>query len=275
MTPPTARAPRENERLRALAIVPARLGSRRLPRKMLLDATGACLFEHTARNVLRCPAIQRVVVATDAAEVLERAAAAGLEAVLTRVDHPSGTDRAEEALGLLGPAGWDVVVNVQGDEPEIDPADLERLVSAFADPQVEAATLAGPLAQTDHEQPQVVKVVRDAQGNALYFSRAPVPYRVPSAAAGAYTREDAPSWSTLARRHVGVYAFRPAALRAFCSLPRGALEALENLEQLRWLEAGRRMRVVEAGAVPLGIDTAEDYDAFVQRVAHAAAGRTS
>jgi 3-deoxy-manno-octulosonate cytidylyltransferase (CMP-KDO synthetase) len=272
MSPAPARAPREGERLRALAIVPARLGSRRLARKMLLDDTGAPLFEHTARNVLRCRVIQRVVVATDAEQVLECARAAGLEAVATRADHASGTDRCEEALSIVGAQGWDVVANVQGDEPELDPADLERLVAAFADPGVELATLAGPLAQDDHARPQVVKVVRDARGDALYFSRAPIPYRPAAGEEAAYARADAPAWSTQAHRHVGVYAFRPAALRAFCALPRGALEALENLEQLRWLEAGRRMRVVEAKSVPLGIDTREDYDAFVERVRRTRAG---
>jgi 3-deoxy-manno-octulosonate cytidylyltransferase (CMP-KDO synthetase) len=274
MSPAPARAPREGERLRALAVVPARLGSRRLARKMLLDATGTPLFEHTARNVLRCAALERVVVATDADEVLQRARAAGLEAVATRVDHPSGTDRAAEALSIVGAGRWDVVVNVQGDEPELDPVDLERLVAAFADPAVEMATLAGPLAADDHARPQVVKVVRDARGDALYFSRAPIPYRAGGVDGAAYAREDAPAWSLQARRHVGVYAFRPAALREFCALPRGALEALENLEQLRWLEAGRRMRVVEAASVPLGIDTAEDYDAFVARVRRAGAQRS-
>jgi len=269
-----ARAPREGERLRALAIVPARLGSRRLPRKMLLDLTGACLFEHTARNVLDCRAIERVVVATDADEILERARAAGLEAVRTRDDHLSGTDRAEEAMHIVGAAGWDVVVNVQGDEPELDPADLERLVAAFAERTVEAATLAGPLEPQEHERAQVVKVVRDAHDDALYFSRAPIPYRAPQADGAAYARADARPWSLVARRHVGVYAFRPAALSTFCALPRGALEALENLEQLRWLESGRRMRVVDARRVPLGIDTAEDYDAFVERVRRSAAGES-
>jgi 3-deoxy-manno-octulosonate cytidylyltransferase (CMP-KDO synthetase) len=264
-----AREAREGDRLRALAIVPARLASQRLPRKMLLDATGACLFEHTARNTARCRAIERVVVATDSEEILGRARAAGIEAVATRADHLSGTDRAEEALARVGTEGWDVVVNVQGDEPELDPRDLERLVAAFADRAVEAATLAGPLAEDDAARPQVVKVVRDARGDALYFSRAAVPWR--AAGPAAYARAEARPWSEVARRHVGVYAFRPPALSEFCALPRGALEALENLEQLRWLEAGRRMRVVDARSVPLGIDTAEDYHAFVERTRSAGA----
>jgi 3-deoxy-manno-octulosonate cytidylyltransferase (CMP-KDO synthetase) len=273
MTAAPARPPRQGEALRALAIVPARLGSRRLPRKMLLDATGTCLFEHTARNVLGSRAIARVVVATDAEEILERARSAGLEALLTRADHESGTDRAHEALERIGAQGWDVVVNVQGDEPELDPADLDRLVAAFGAAEVEAATLAGPLAPADHDRPQVVKVVRAASGDALYFSRAPIPYRPTAAGSAAYARADAGSWAQLARRHIGVYAFRPAALALYCGLPRGELEALENLEQLRWLESGRRMRVVEAHSVPLGIDTAEDYDAFVERMRRAAGGR--
>lgn len=266
-----ARAAREGDRLRALAIIPARLASQRLPRKMLLDATGACLFEHTARNTARCNAIQRVVVATDSGEILERASVAGLEAVLTRADHASGTDRAQEALSKVGPRDWDVVVNVQGDEPELDPRDLERLVAAFADPAVEAATLAGPLAEEDAARPQVVKVVRDARGDALYFSRAAVPWRAVEAGHAAYARAGAQPWRACARRHVGVYGFRPAALSRFCALPRGALEELENLEQLRWLEAGERMRVVDARSVPLGIDTAEDYHAFVERTRGASA----
>ena len=248
---------------RALALVPARLGSQRLPRKMLLDETGRALVVHTVANALAAGVFERVVVATDSAEIEAVVRAAGFEAVRTRPDHESGTARAEEAARALGGA-FDVVVNVQGDEPELDRGDLARLVAVFVDPELEAATLAGPLAEADHAKPQVVKVVRDAAGHALYFSRAPIPYRAATDGA-AYAREDALPWAESARRHVGVYAFRPAALAAFTALPRGRLEALENLEQLRWLESGRRMRVVEALHVPLGIDTRADYDAFVAR----------
>ncbi|MCK6448206.1 MAG: 3-deoxy-manno-octulosonate cytidylyltransferase [Planctomycetes bacterium] len=245
-------------RLRAVAIVPARVASTRLAKKMLLDETGLPLCVHTARNVARATAIDRVVLATDGEEVLAAAARFAVEAVATRVDHKSGTDRIFEALSKLG-GDFDVVVNVQGDEPELEPGDLDRLVGAFADPAVEIATLAGPLAdERELAAASVVKVVRDARGDALYFSRAPIP-------SAAHPRAGAPAWRELARRHVGVYAFRPRALARFCALGESRLEALENLEQLRWLEAGGRIRVLDASRVPLGIDTREDYDAFVER----------
>ncbi|MDA1264867.1 MAG: 3-deoxy-manno-octulosonate cytidylyltransferase [Planctomycetota bacterium] len=242
------------ESLRALAVLPARIGSTRLARKVLLAETGRPLVVHTAETVTGASRITRVVVATDDAEVLAAVTEHGHEAVMTRDDHPSGTDRVNEAAQLTG-EGWDVVVNVQADEPELDPADLDRLVDAFEDADVEIATLAAPLAEGELETASVVKVVRDDAGDALYFSRAAIP-------CADHARDDdvAPGL-----RHVGVYAFRPEALAAFCALPVGRLERTENLEQLRWLEAGRRMRVLDAARAPRGIDTLEDYRAFVQR----------
>jgi 3-deoxy-manno-octulosonate cytidylyltransferase (CMP-KDO synthetase) len=256
-------------RIRAVAIIPARIASRRLARKMLLADTGRALFEHTAHNVASCPAIERVVVATDSDEIAAQAAQRDIEAVLTRPDHASGTDRIHEALSHLD-AEFDVVLNVQGDEPELDTDDLARLVGTFADPAVQLATLAGPLhSEREADATQVVKVVVDRNGDALYFSRSLLPHRptdhgtdpLPS-----YAREGAPGWLGLVRRHIGVYAFRPVALAEFCGLPQGPLERVENLEQLRWLEAGHRIRVLDTSHVPLGIDTQADYDAFVARV---------
>ena len=250
-----ARAP-----LRALAVLPARIGSTRLARKVLLSETGTPLFVHTQRAVARCPAIASVVVATDSEEVRSAAIAYGVEVVLTSPEHPSGTDRVHEAASRIG-ADFDVIVNVQADEPEIGADDLARLVEAFADPAVDAATLCAPLVDpSEFASPTVVKVVRDARGDALYFSRAPIPCRD-------HARVPAAPGAPLAWRHVGVYAFRPAALALFCALPQGRLEVAESLEQLRWLESGRRMRVIEAERAPRGIDTAEDYRAFVLRQA--------
>jgi 3-deoxy-manno-octulosonate cytidylyltransferase (CMP-KDO synthetase) len=244
--------------VRALAIVPARLGSQRLPRKMLLARTGKALVVHTAENLARAKSLAGVVVATDADEIAQAVERAGFRAVLTSPTHPSGSDRVFEALEKLGRTACDVVVNVQGDEPELDPSDLDALVAVFAAQNVNAATLCVPLDSAEQAlAPQAVKVVRASNGDA--------PYRA-GESTSAYARDDAPAWSSIVRRHLGVYAFRPDALARFVSLPRGALERLENLEQLRWLEAGERMRVVEARRSPLGIDTALDYDAFVERV---------
>ncbi len=257
--------------VRALAVVPARLGSQRLPRKMLLDRTGRPLVVHTVQNLLRARSLARVVVATDSEEIAAAVARAGFEALSTSIEHASGTDRVFEALEQLGRGHWDVVVNVQGDEPELEVADIDALVAQFTDPTVRAATLCGRLESPDQARaPQVVKVVRDARGDALYFSRAAIPFQ-PSGDGAAYSRSDAPAWTSVVRRHIGVYALRPEALARFVSLPRGELERIENLEQLRWLEAGERMRVVEAVSTPLGIDTQLDYDAFVERVLRARA----
>lgn len=244
---------------RVVAILPARIGSKRLPRKMLLAETGAPLFVHSARNVARCTAIERVVVATDSPEIRAAGERAGIETLATRADHASGTDRVREALGSLAGRGdaFDLVLNVQADEPDVAPQDLERLIALFDDPAVQAATLAAPLAG-ELTDPALVKVVRGRDGNALYFSRAPIPDASHARAAPADAR-------VAALRHVGVYAFRPAALERFCALPHGRLEELENLEQLRWLEAGERMRVLDASRIPAGIDTRADYDAFVAR----------
>ena len=246
--------------LRALAVLPARLTSTRLERKVLLDETGLPLFAHTARQVSRCDAIERVLVATDSEQVLEWGTRLDIEVVMTDADHPSGTDRVQEAVDQLGSA-FDVILNVQADEPDVEPEDLRRLVRAFECETVQAATLATPLLSADDlASPNVVKVTRDAQGRAMYFSRAPIPCRSHARDAG-----QAPAGAPLALRHVGVYAYRPDALARFCSLEKGTLEVAENLEQLRWLEAGHPMTVVDAEHTPRGIDTREDYDAFVQR----------
>lgn len=255
----TPAMPGQARALRAVAILPARVASTRLARKMLLRETGRYLFEHTALQVARCTAIARVVVATDDERVRAAATEVGLEALMTSAHHASGSDRVHEAWTQLAAGGEraDVVVNVQGDEPEIAPEDLARLVAAFADPAVELATLWGPIEdERDARSSSVVKVVLDARGDALYFSRATIPD-------AGHARPGAPPVEL--RRHIGVYAFRPAALAAFCALAPGELERQESLEQLRWLEAGRRMRVVRATRVPHGVDTPEDYARFVAR----------
>ncbi len=248
--------------LRVLAVLPARLASTRLERKVLLAETGLPLFVHTARQVSQCQDISRVLVATDGEEVCEAGQEFNVEVCLTSSNHPSGTDRVHEAVCSL-PDTFDVVLNVQADEPDVAPADLSQLIGAFQDPAVEAATLASPiLNENDMNAPSVVKVTRDIGGRALYFSRSPIP-------SDSHRRSPRTQGAPLGLRHIGVYAYRPEALARFCSLPSSPLEEVENLEQLRWLEAGRPMNVVDASHTPRGIDTRPDYEAFVQRVAAA------
>ena len=255
----------DGESPRALAVLPARLGSTRLPAKVLLAETGRPLFVHTAEAVGRAARVQRVLIATDDEGVLLAAQTHGLDATMTSASHQSGTDRvneaAEAAISSGGP--WDVILNVQADEPEVEAVELDALVDAFTDPAIEVATLAAPIDnEADLAATSVVKVVRNSVGDALYFSRSPLPN-------SAHARSESGASGTVSLkplRHVGVYAFRPEALADFCALPLGTLERTENLEQLRWLEAGRRIRVLDAGRAHRGIDTEADYQAFVTRM---------
>ncbi len=265
MTPRRESPPESRAGASAIAIIPARLGSTRLPRKMLLRDTGHYLFEHTVRNAERCPELERVVLATDSEEILRAAADVGIEALMTAKEHASGTDRIEEAHRTLSAAGlgpWDVVINVQGDEPELPVEDISQLIDAFADPTVEMATLSAPIqTRAEADDPGIVKVVCATSGDALYFSRSPIP----SLDHPSRPMDDTAPGLGGMRRHVGIYAFRPAALSRFCALPRGGLEATESLEQLRWLEAGHRLRVLSTSRLTIGIDTIEHYTAFLAR----------
>jgi 3-deoxy-manno-octulosonate cytidylyltransferase (CMP-KDO synthetase) len=236
----------------ALIVIPARRGAARLPGKPLLARTGKPLVVHTWEAARACARAARVAVATDDAEIAAAVRAAGGEAVMTSPACRSGTDRVAEAAAAL--PGEDVVLNVQGDEPEIDPAALDALVAAMeAEPSLEMGTLAAPLGPGEEGNPHVVKVVADLRGRALYFSRAPIPFR----------REAVGPAPSL--RHVGVYAYRRALLARFASLPETPLERTEVLEQLRALENGIAIRVVRTERAPPGIDTPEDYEAFVRR----------
>lgn len=272
---PYARAQGPGEPPRAWALIPARLGSTRLPRKMLLDATGLPLCVHSARNAAAAGTFERVALAVDHAELLDSAARHGIEAVLTSPEHQSGTDRILEAYRRLA-AGLEpaelpeVLVNVQGDEPELDPADLAALVRRLADPEVQLATLFTPLTNAGElERPEVVKLVASRAGRALYFSRAPIPARGHGPGPSLGSAADPALEPGLFKRHIGVYAFRPASLERFCALPQSALECIERLEQLRWLEDGGAIHLLAASRPTRGIDTAEDYAAFVERQRHA------
>ncbi|MDP2304568.1 MAG: 3-deoxy-manno-octulosonate cytidylyltransferase [Pseudomonadota bacterium] len=217
-----------------LAVIPARYASARLPGKALADLGGTPMVVRVWNRVRRAEGIDRVLVATDDARIAEIVRAHGGEAVMTG-PCVSGTDRVAEAARNRGAR---VVVNVQGDEPFVDPTDITRVGAAVSD-GTPIATAAAPLTE-GVEDPARVKVVCDEAGRALYFSRHPIPHGGP--------------W----RLHVGIYAFTAAALEAVAGLPPSPLERAERLEQLRWLEAGYRIRVVPVPEGPLSVDTPED-----------------
>lgn len=245
-------------------LIPARLQSSRLPRKLLLDRTGKPLIQYAWQAACRADSLDEVIVATDSEEIAQVVRGFGGRAEMTG-DHPSGSDRIAEVVHrCCGDA--DIIVNIQGDEPELDPADIDRLVEALRQSGgAEMATLATPirdeLVLTD---PACVKVVCAADGRALYFSRAPIPFARDGVPADwiAHERQQIDSPWLL---HLGVYAYRREFLLAFTRLPPGRLEQLEKLEQLRALEAGAAIQVATIPRAAVGIDTPEDYARFVQR----------
>jgi 3-deoxy-manno-octulosonate cytidylyltransferase (CMP-KDO synthetase) len=241
-----------------VVIVPARLASTRLPRKPLADIGGVPMVVRVARAALASGAVQ-VAVAADSSEIVDACCAHGIEALLTRADHASGTDRLAEAVERLGLPDDAVVVNVQGDEPLMPAAVVRRVAEALADrADCAIATACHPLHDAaEFFSPNVVKVVVDASGRALYFSRAPIPW---SRDAFASDRDRLPP-GLPARRHVGLYAYRAGFLRQFPQLPPTPLERHESLEQLRALAHGFGIAVIELPeALPPGVDTPEDLE---------------
>ena len=238
----------------AVVLIPARYASTRLPGKMLLSRTGKPLIRHTIESVRPARRVERVVVATDDERIAEAARAAGAEAVQTRADHASGSDRLAEAVERLGLEEDRIIVNVQGDEPELPPGLVDRLVERLEGSDAPMATLCAPLSEEEASDANRVKVVLDGAGQALYFSRAAIPH-------------DRDGEGAVRRfLHLGVYAYRAGFLRTFAGLPPTPLERAEKLEQLRALEHGYRIAVAVVEYDGVGVDTSEDYDRFVERV---------
>jgi 3-deoxy-manno-octulosonate cytidylyltransferase (CMP-KDO synthetase) len=252
-----------------VAVIPARYASTRFPGKPIARETGRCLVEHVYERAVAASRVDRVVIATDDERIRRAVVSFGGEVCMTRPDHACGTDRVAETAEWLGLADDALVLNIQGDEPELAPQALDRLIEDFAatDPDCGIATLAvrfddaGPREGLDSPlDPNCVKVVVDERGRALYFSRSLVPY--PRSEGGAVDR---PSRWLL---HQGVYAFRAGVLRrigAARSGPATELERTESLEQLRWLASGYAIQVVVTPYCSVGIDTREAYERFVQR----------
>lgn len=238
-------------------LVPARMASTRLPDKPLADIAGKPMVVRVAERA-RQSAAQRVVVATDSADVMRACAQHGVEAVLTRADHPSGSDRLAEACELLALDGDDLVVNVQGDEPLIEPALIDAVAALLEQrPEASMSTAAHAIASSEEfRNPNVVKVVMDAAGLALYFSRAPIPWWRDGAARAADALPE-----PLPLRHIGIYGYRAGFLRRFPKLAQSPMETIEALEQLRAMWHGHRIAVhVTPFAPGPGIDTPQDLE---------------
>ena len=231
--------------MRVLAVIPARLASTRLPRKPLREIAGEPMLAHVVKAALASPQLKAeyVVVATDSEEIITYCRRHGWNAVMTSANHRSGTERVREVAGTRDA---DVYLNIQGDEPLTRPEHIALLIDLMRDPAIEVGTLKTPAASADIANPNAVKVVTDAAGRALYFSRATIPF-------------DRDGTSTVSYyKHLGFYAYRRSALERFCAWPESALERSERLEQLRFLENGVVIRVGETPFDTIGVDTEED-----------------
>jgi 3-deoxy-manno-octulosonate cytidylyltransferase (CMP-KDO synthetase) len=246
---------------RVIAIIPARYASTRLPGKPLLDLGGKLVVARVLERALAARNVSRAIVATDDERIFAAVSALGYEALMTRADHQSGSDRLAEVAQGLEPQT--IIVNAQGDEPFVDPRTIERAVEALAnDENCAIVTTCEPIADADDVlNPNIVKVVTDTAGRALYFSRSPAPF--PRDAAQKHGSLQAalraePHLMQQFRKHTGLYVYRREFLLEYTRWPQTPLEKAESLEQLRALERGAVIRVVEAAAPSLGIDTPED-----------------
>lgn len=227
----------------AIAVIPARLGSTRLSRKVLRDIAGKPMVQRVYEAAKKCALLQDVIIATDADEVMRLAEASGWKAQMTSSSHRSGTDRVNEVAQRVTA---DVYVNIQGDLPLLRPEQVEALLKPMQRAEVMVSTVKTPCKPEEIANPNAVKVVTDRNGRALYFSRSTVPYDRDRAGNIQYFK------------HLGLYAYRKAALKTFCSLPESKLEAAERLEQLRLLENGIDIYVEETPFGSVEVDTEED-----------------
>jgi 3-deoxy-manno-octulosonate cytidylyltransferase (CMP-KDO synthetase) len=247
--------------LKVVAVIPARYGASRFPGKPLAPIAGRPLVQHVFERARQAQRVERTIIATDDERILQAVAQFGGDAVMTRPDHRTGTERMAE-VALQVPA--EIYVNVQGDEPLVDPAAIDAAVEAVqSDPEVQVATICVPIRKAqDIVDPNVVKVVSDFQGDALYFSRAPIPW----------IRDGKAQNESHHRKHLGLYVFRREALLEFPTLPPGEWERLEQLEQLRLLENGYRIRVVETTWDSVSVDVPADVARVEELLKQAEAG---
>jgi len=235
--------------MRALAVIPARLASTRLPRKVLREIAGRPMLAHVVEGTRGCSQISDVIVATDSDEILAICKRNGWRAEMTSSSHRSGTDRVWEVAQRIAA---DVYLNVQADEPLVRPEHIQALLAPMQDARVMVSTIKTPCSAADVDNPNAVKVVTDLGGRALYFTRASVPF-------------DRDNSGLVARfKHLGFYGYRRDALEKFCSWPESELERAERLEQLRFLDHGMQIHVVETPYDTVGVDTEEDLKRLQQ-----------
>jgi 3-deoxy-manno-octulosonate cytidylyltransferase (CMP-KDO synthetase) len=234
----------------AIAVIPARYAATRLPGKPLVSLAGKSMIERVWERARQAKKVSRVIIATDDERILKAAAGFGAEAAMTRAEHRSGTERVAEVAAGLARKEDEIFVNVQGDEPLIEPDAIDTAVEAIeSDDGVMISTLMVPIAKpADIMDPNVVKVVLDFDGNAIYFSRAPIPW----------VRDRDSPVHVQHMKHLGLYAFRGSALLEFPTLPLGDLERIEQLEQLRWMENGYKIRVAETAHDSVSVDVPGD-----------------
>lgn len=241
--------------MKVIACIPARYASTRFPGKILAKDTGKYLIEHIYEQVSKAELPEKIIIATDDRRVETAGREFGAEVIMTNPAHSSGTDRIAEAVSSID---CEIVINIQGDEPEIPPENIDRVAELLLDdPQARMATLASPLQNpADITNPNIVKVVTDKNGNALYFSRASIPYDRKNEGAGRPADY---------LRHIGIYAYRKDFLLELARLPQTPLEKLEKLEQLRALQNGCKIKVGTTEHHCEGIDTPQQYEEFVKR----------
>lgn len=236
--------------MKIVGIIPSRYASTRFPAKPLADIGGQSMIERVYQQACKCKSLDRVIVATDHVKIYDHVKKKGVEVYMTAPNHPSGTDRCFEAL-TLAHKKFDYVINIQGDEPFIDPTQIDLLASVL-DGEVQLATLKKKIQDpADLENSNIVKVITNSKNEAIYFSRSALPHlrNIPI-----------PLWLThhTYYKHIGLYAYRPDVLREIVNLPSSLLEIAESLEQLRWIENGYRIQVLQTEQETISIDTPED-----------------
>ncbi|MFN7313823.1 MAG: 3-deoxy-manno-octulosonate cytidylyltransferase [Bacteroidota bacterium] len=232
--------------MKIIGVIPARYASTRFPGKPLIDIGGKSMIQRVFEQCLKADVLADVIVATDDERILNHVIGFGGKAMLTAATHQSGTDRCAEVLSKLQES-YDAVINIQGDEPFIDPQQIKLLASAFEHSLVEIASLKKAIkSEEEIRNPNVVKVVTNANGEAIYFSRSPIPYR------------RNPEANITYYKHVGIYGYKAQVLTKLTQLPMGVLEQAESLEQLRWLENGFKMMLKETDMETVAVDTPDD-----------------